>query len=986
MTQKRWKISLLAAALLAAVCLSLGLSFAATTDGFSEVTIAEYQTYGSELSVPKATYTAGGKTVDASAVLYYPDGRVSSAARPVLDCAGVYSLEYAAYTEGGYARMTKDFTVRVAAYSAKNPVSTMTYGEYEGTRGLLCNIVTGDTLTFSQVIDLNKKTENDLLAKLFVIPSTPGAADFEKLEFTLTDIYDENNQVTIVHIPYNNNPASHGYTKAAASGQLLTGYESGRDMVHVNNVYGTPTYFIYQPTKNFTANTISISMNYETKSVYANKALVADLDDQKFFTKLWSGFTTGEVRLSIKPGSGTVARFMVTEAAGASLSVAEYDDTDAPILNVDTGNYGDEIPHAVAGKPYPIFSATAFDRVFGTCDVTVKVWRNYYSSAKYQYPIENGAFTPDKTGEYVLEYSAKDGFRNVGTKILTVTAVQASETDALEILLTGETTEGLAGIAVPFGQASAAGGVGDKKVEVSVADENGVTVEADSEGFLPKRTGVYTVTYTAVDYVGNVAEKSYSVTVKPNPEPVFERDALVQKYLIAGYGYTFPALSATDYSGENPVPVDASVSVLVEGAETQVNGSYVPDAALDGKTITVRYTARGAKGTGSKDYSARIVNVKDGNALDFSKFFVWEGDAKVNTKKETFIAYRANDADNVKLNYINPLSYREFSLKFMLNSTNVGRADIYLTGCADPSQVLKISFLKGSDSVQIRINDGYGYETTYQPKATFDVTFDSLLNRIASNGVFYSFDSFLNGTPFAGFTGETVWLRIEFGDYNGKNELFRVYSLNGQVFSSDTEEYIGPQIVRLGEYGGTKSIGSRATVAEAFAVDVLNPLTEFSVSVTDPNGDYVKDINGLTLNSVPYARYQFDLNSYGRYTITLVATDGAGNPSEIFYTENVVNTVGPTIHLSGNLPETVRAGTKFSPPAATATDDLTPSDQIVLRVFLQRPDGTVEQLTDSKNPENKIEVTLTAGVYTLTYLAIDGDGNATFSDYTVTVK
>ena len=69
MTQKRWKISLLAAALLAAVCLSLGLSFAATTDGFSEVTIAEYQTYGSELSVPKATYTAGGKTVDASAVL-----------------------------------------------------------------------------------------------------------------------------------------------------------------------------------------------------------------------------------------------------------------------------------------------------------------------------------------------------------------------------------------------------------------------------------------------------------------------------------------------------------------------------------------------------------------------------------------------------------------------------------------------------------------------------------------------------------------------------------------------------------------------------------------------------------------------------------------------------------------------------------------------------------------------------------------------------
>lgn len=985
MTQKRWKLSLLVAAIFSAVCLSLGLSFAAQTDGFSEVTVAEYQSYGSEFNVPKVTYTAGGKTVDAAAALYYPDGRVSSAARAALDCAGIYELEYSAYAEGGYARMTKEFTVRVPAYSAKNPVSSMTYGEYEGTKGLICNIVTGDTLTFSQIIDLNGKTENDILAKLFVIPSTPGTSDFEKLEFTLTDIYDESNKVTIVNIPYNNNPGSHGYTKVAATGQPLTGYESGRDMVHVNNVYGTPTYFIYQPSKEFASNTIGISMNYDAKTVYANKALVADLDNQKFFSKLWSGFTTGEARLSIKPGSGTVARFMITEAAGANLSVAEYDDRDAPVVAVDTGSYGENIPNAVVGKPYPLFSATAFDRIAGEQDVSVKVWKNYYSSTKYQYPVEDGAFTPDKTGEYYIEYSAQDGFRNIGTKLLIVTAVRSSETEELEIVLSGEARTGKAGILVPFGSVSPIGGVGDKRVEISVADAAGVTVESGEEGFLPKKQGTYTVTVTATDYVGTSVQTTYPVEVESNPEPIFETDAAVLKFLIAGYDYAFPALSATDYSGANPAPVAATVSVVIDGAEVQVDGTYKPGEELDGKTVFVRYTARGAQGENMKDYPIKIVNVKDDTGIDFGKFFSLEGKVTNNNKSTNFIAYKSSDPNNAKLHFINPLPYREFSFKFMLNSENVGRADLYLTGIENPSQEVKVSFVKSGGGITLRINDGYDYETSYKLKSAMDLTYDPILDRIASNGVFYSLDSFLDGTPFNGFDGEMVWFRVEFQGYS-KTETLRVYSVNGQIFSEDSAEYIGPQIVRLGEYGGTHTIGSRVSVAEAIAVDVLNPQVDFVVSVTGPDGEYIKDIDGLLLESVPYAQYQFDLTEYGRYTVTMIATDGAGNSGEIFYTVNVENTVGPVIHLSDNIPETLRAGAKFTPPEATAEDDLTPSDQIIIRVFLSRPDGTVEQLNDPDNPEKKIEVTLTAGVYTLTYLAIDGNGNATFADYTVTVK
>lgn len=946
---------------------------ASSVEGFSEVNFNEFYAEGSELEIPDATYGLSDSRLNTIRTFKYPDGRVTSASKVTLDQPGVYEIVYTATVDGKPVTMTKNFTVKVARNTQNNTLSTVEYGTWEGVDGLLCNVVSGDTIQFSQVIDLSEKSGQTDLIGLFIYPTTPGTADFEKLEFVLTDIYDENNYVSIVNIPYGNNPASHGYTKAAApsAGQALTGYEASRDMVHVNNVYGTPTWCVYQPKSDFPSNSMTISMNYAEKKIFVNDSLVADLDDFKYFTKLWDGFTTGQVRLSVKPSNGTIARFVVTDIVDVDLSQEEYVDDTAPKITVDVG----EIPEAVISYPYKVFDASAFDGVAGDVSVSVKVWRNYYSSGKFQYQIKNGAFVPDRTGEYMIEYTAADWFGNVTTEVVVVNAVYESDTEPLSIRESGGERTGTAGLKVSFGEISASGGSGKISLSVKVADSSGKEMESDEEGFIPRAAGIYIVTIRAEDYVGRTEETSYEVTVDYNAIPVFEEDVIVMRYMLVGGSYSFPELSAVDYSSLSVKNVKASVSVITDSGEVPVTAAYDPSASDDGKEITIRYTAQGAKGKAVRDYKSRVINVKDGNALDLKKYFYGTG-IKNSTAEAMSVSYTVENGGS--LDFVNPLLYRQFSLNFSENGGN-GKIDIYLIGCENSSQRLKFSFVKSGSSVTFAINDGYGFLTDYiSGKSAMDLIYNNSLGKISSNGVKYDIDTWSDGSVFEGFDGEKVWLRIEFTGYSA-DELFSVSQVNGQTLSSDTEEYGSPQILLIGEYGGTVAYGSRVRLVDVVAWDVLNPNVTLTVSVRGPDKKYVI-VDGVTLQGVPYDNYEFDCSLYGKYTVTFTASDGAGNPGKLSYVVNVTNRTAPTITLNGTFPTELRAGEAFEIPSAEVADDLTSADDVLLSVFIHNADGTIDLIEPGS-------LTLSVkGKYTIIYVALDGDGNVTFDDYDIIVK
>lgn len=958
----------------AAVSTTVSRGRAASADGFSEVEFDEFYAEGSVLEIPEATYVFSGAQMSTTRTFRYPDGRVTAASEATLDQPGVYEIVYTAVVNGRPVTMTKSFTVKVARNTQGNTLSTVEYGEWEGVNGLLCNIVSGDTIRFSQVIDLSEGSGRRDLIGLFIYPTTPGAADFEKLEFTLTDIYDESNYVIVENIPYGNNPASHGYTKAAApsAGQALTGYEASRDLVHVNNVYGTPTWCTYQPKSDFPSDSMTISMDYAERQIFVNGALVADLDDFKFFSKLWDGFATGQVRLSVRPSNGTVARFVVTGLADADLSLGEYIDETPPKIAVDAA----EVPEAVISYPYKIFAASAFDGVAGEVSVSAKVWRNYYSSGKFRYQIKDGAFVPDRAGEYVIEYTATDWFGNAATEIVTVNAVAESETEALSVQESGGDRAGVAGLKVAFGQFSASGGSGRVSVSVRVTDPSGEEVQSDGEGFIPRKAGVYTVTISAGDYVGRTAEKSYEVNVAYNDVPVFEEEATVTRYMLVGGSYSFPALSAVDYSSASVRNVKAAVSVLTDSGEVPVAAGYSPSASDDGKEITIRYTAEGAKGTAVREYKSRVINVRDGNALKMERYFY--GSGVVNPVAEAMsVSYTVQNGGS--LDFVNPLLYRQFSLNFAEGGGR-GRIDVYLIGCENPAQRLKVSFVKSGGSVTIAINDGYAFTTAYIPgKSAMDLTYNDALGKFSSDGVKYDVDGWPDGGMFDGFDGETVWLRIEFSDFPA-DERFTVSQVNGQTLSSDAEEYGSPQILLLGEYGGTVAFGSLVRLVDVAARDVLDPGVTLTVSVRGPDKKYVTTADGITVQGVPYDNYEFECSLYGKYTVTLVAVDGAGNSGKLSYVVNVSNRIPPSIALGGAIPAEIKAGETVEIPSAEVSDDLTPADEVKLSIFIRNADGTIDLIEPGS-------LTLSErGRYAITYVALDGDGNVTFVDYEIIVK
>ncbi|MFR6640373.1 MAG: hypothetical protein ACLUSP_02700 [Christensenellales bacterium] len=109
--------------------------------------------------------------------------------------------------------------------------------------------------------------------------------------------------------------------------------------------------------------------------------LIIDLDDPQYFSTLWGGFTTGEVRLSITPSqiADKTADFVITLIMGQDLSLASSVDEDAPVIEARRSRIRNR-SDGMVGVPYPLYGATAFDAYCGSRPVDVRVYAAYDST------------------------------------------------------------------------------------------------------------------------------------------------------------------------------------------------------------------------------------------------------------------------------------------------------------------------------------------------------------------------------------------------------------------------------------------------------------------------------------------------------------------------------------------------------------------------------------------------------------------------------
>jgi hypothetical protein len=205
-------------------------------------------------------------------------------------------------------------------------------------------------------------------------------------------------------------------------------------------------------------------------------------------------------------------------------------------------------------------------------------------------------------------------------------------------------------------------------------------------------------------------------------------------------------------------------------------------------------------------------------------------------------------------------------------------------------------------------------------------------------------------------------------------------------FNTVPTDRIAPVILAQNEVGGTWKPGTVYTVYAPVAYDVYSPNMEYSLTITDSNGNAISDVNGVLLENVdPTKDYVIELTMIGQYLVTYSATEDKeflkkGNPSALVYTLNVSDEEKPHITWSGSFVTEAKVGDMIVVPNYTVSDNYTVAEDIIVRIFVESPTSQVFML-----PGNAILVNH-AGLYKVRVMVVDAAGNITSEIYYVNVK
>ena len=1010
---------LFAVCILAFLCLSFGLILIAWADNApvweGDGMQTEYVSHR-KLTVPSRTVTVGGKTETAATVVRFPDGTAKKVDNLFLDQTGEYTVSYTAKIDGKVYGKTDSFTVVSATVrTGENSSAVWARNEQYDDIGLQVSLAQGEILEFSNTIDITQYTSetnvdgSKPLIEMYAAPAVVGKEDFRRWYITFTDSVNPNETFTVLVRNWESD--TYSVVSAAAYGQEYTSWQwYDKKVFRGEGGWQTPMghSFTAQYAKNVAQKYRAYKMWYEddTKRLYHDtldlapaqewKVMVSDLDDPTYYNRLFEGFSSGRVRISIRADeymSTKPATFTIKSVADIDLTSVVADFGDAPTITIDDVFDIENAPNAKIGGTYPIPAANAVDGEGQPCAVSVNA---YYVNGivRLPIPIENGRFATDKEGRYSIEYVAVDAS---GVQTLKRIAVQAvAEIVAPELTVVKGDTEGTVGKPVMLGVASTVSANASVSVTVVKGDE---TIAVRDNIFVPERTGTYIVTYTVTDICGQSESESYSVAVSADA-PVCLTEPQFPKYLIAGGRYFLPELKAYAIDETNATEVDTTVYVT-DMRKTFVvprGNVYIPAVANNGDRVTVTYKVGDAV-----VYEHAIPCVQAFRAVNGRKTLLLENffvsDAFTYDKYDMYMTCTATQA-NASWEFARALPAESFSLTLGMipEYADFASVKVTLSDRADENNTVSYYIDRtpvdyGGNTVRnvgfIRVENGNNV-TRIQADTLFASDMDATRTVIGAyaNGSWLFNGNYSvrivnrdDGKPFNGFAGD-VYCKVTLSD--GKvGARISVSNVCGQTISANPLDSTAPTVVIEGDRGGRMPIGGTATVRKATAFDVLDPMTTLSVSVTAPDGSVVTATDGTLLSDVPCnCEYEFTVNAYGSYSVSYRACDAfGGNVRQIGYNVLVRDDVAPVITLKSAPPTTGKIGTAFVVPDIEVTDNVTAPEGITLHKTVIAPNTAVTLLGGNSNAY----VPKYAGVYTVMITAFDEQGNTSIVTFDVTV-
>lgn len=874
--------------------------------------------------------------------------------------------------EGGSADELSTFTVEGSG-AAVEYVENDTYGptgEYE----YRTTLKEGDVLRYNEPVDLREAGGKEFF-RLRLLPQTIGETDVQILSVTLTDAYDPSNYVRLTGT-YDGNPGGGAYWKVGAADQPLVGYEAWNNMIHVDNQYGAWTSTYFGAPDSAGGQTLLYYNDTEkafyVSSAYADSAVcfICDLDDGKYYSSLWEGFTTGEVYISVAVQTfaegKTQTDVAVIAAAGNALDgYMTVSDTAAPDIVIDDSVFGGDIPAGTVGYPYPVFSAVAYDAFSGILQPEVSV-RNAKGET---IGIENGKFSVRSAGKYFIEYTVADEAGNRATEQVEISMVNAIEPIRI-VAETEEVRTGAVGERVRLDGVAVSGGTGEVVRNIAVKDPQGKFCTLEGLSFVPQTAGAYTVLYSAQDVFSQKAVYRYEITVtQPSGASILLEKELPAVFL-GGFNYTLPESQARNYATGTAETVTVSVR---EGGQTipLSDGKYRPDG--DEKEVVVVYSSQ----TASKEFTIPVIDIwKDAEdaSIDVSAYFLAEGF----TKQLTGDCLTLTSASAASATFANALLMRGFYADIALDGVErleLEFADSALYGC-------KITAVLENTDAGVRVSIG-GKTVAVRPGSLSELKEIGIAEDGKAFSVFgqaYAISVFDNGMAFGGFSGDLARVTFRVADADGGS--LSVAQINQQFINADVlYDMVRPKISLHSSYGGSFVLNETYTVCAAGIADELDPTIRTGVTVLKPDGSFAVALDGTVLDNADITQdYQILLDQYGSYYVSYAATLDSiwGNSFE--YVVKAVDTTPPEIVIDAKGTGTnASLGKEVKIPEATVKDNLSEAENVLLKVYLLAPNGRMTLCTGE---------TFTAsekGVYVLQYFAFDEEGNICVVNYEVNV-
>ena len=961
---------------------------------------------GAEFKLPEAKLTVGEKTVDANVSLIAPDGSATRAEKTVLNQVGTYVLKYSAVVDGKPYGKDVSFDVRGDMITYKSESTKIGYQTCENASDpdkeyLTVSLAQGDTITFSQLIDVSDITKDDTLIDLFVSPSAIGLADFDRLNYMLTDSTNPNIYLKVRLSRYLKNSGA-SFFLSGGNGQELKGYEirGNEHILHVNNEYGAAFSNITFDGLNSSKQQIKVneweaSLRYdaEARSTYAINekgalVMIIDQDSTLYYDTLWTGFPSGKVSLSVwaENYNSANATFCITGVRGIDVSAygQKFEENTPPVIEID--NEYDEMPEAKLGGTYPIPTATAIDDYSGVCKVDVSVWYNYMSTNAVLVDVKDGKFATNRKGYYSIVYTASDRYGNTSEQILTVHA--GNEIPEITVTPSFVVPEGVLGEWLTLStDLKITGGSGNTTLVITAT--NGTdTYVVEGNGFRPEKSGKWTITYTVTDYVGNIGEYSYQMNTKLPIAPILVDNVVLPQVFISSQPYTLPEVYANDYRTGTLNRGLCDVEVKDENGTKnyKAGDSIIPLVAKNGEKVTVAFSFDGVL-LKQEEIPTILAWVKEDSStkLQEQNYFYGEGLTAETTGDGVRIA--TNQA-GASWTFANALVSHGLNIVLKSDSASADFSgyEMTLTDAENTKNVIRMQVVKKGTAALFSV---YGSTSVLELHCNLneeEVALGFENNAFVVNRTTLAATKTLNGEKFSGFTSAKVYVSMKALDAVS-GAAYKVVSINGNPFTAKTRDLVAPNITIFGNYGGSYALNSEYTVNAAIASDVLSPNVTFTVSVTSPNGGFVKDVNGKELHEVdPSVSYQIILSEYGQYTVTYTATeDKAFSPRPMKQTfvcgVTVVDMEAPEITFKGSFQTSVKVGEVLVIPDFTVSDNLSSAEEILSIKFICNPYGGIIRLVNGNSM-----IAEHVGIYEIRVIAIDKIGNVKMIQAYVTVN